>query len=330
MLPTLVALSLAAAMLPTFAEGSSANDPGETCRAMAEPLPPVVDRPTPTQAGSLRGCDPQDLYYGVRVAQDYTRARKCAMLQLKTTNGNAATANRILAQLYANGFGVKTNRRLALSYACRSDPTEQSFLDDVAGKGTQAGNSLKTVDFCNDIAGTPAITFCASLHKDAAESFRERRLEQMIGELSIRAQKAYSKMLMLRNAFEDVRSREESGNTGTSASAEDLEGEERALQFDDKDIRAFLSGNWSVGVDSRVADHRLNVNYHAALTYAASHPDDGVTSDGVREAQRAWLKFRDAFVLFAAAARPNFPQSAVLGHLTEARASELKRLTETS
>ena len=77
------------------------------------------------------------------------------------------------------------------------------------------------------------------------------------------------------------------------------------------------------------ADGQLNAGYRRALAWADGKTNDTtVKAKDIRDAQRAWLVYRDAFVGFAAAAAPGVARDAVLARLTKLRTAELDQLQD--
>ena len=64
---------------PTYAEPRSAD--ARCARVQNVPFP-ADDRPTEAQKTSLKGCDSEDLYYGITGKADPVKARLCAYTQV--------------------------------------------------------------------------------------------------------------------------------------------------------------------------------------------------------------------------------------------------------
>jgi len=84
----------------------------------------------------------------------------------------------------------------------------------------------------------------------------------------------------------------------------------------------------------RSADRDLNLAYRAAMQtlrveaeeYGAW--DGGPTAEGLRRSQRAWLRYRDAFIAFASVKFPRVPRDSLAAWLTRQRADSLSLGTE--
>ncbi len=80
-------------------------------------------------------------------------------------------------------------------------------------------------------------------------------------------------------------------------------------------------------------DARLNKAYRAIMHPGpADKPQyeiaTGITPDGIKEAQRAWLKFRDAWVAFGKVRYPAVSAHAWKAMLTERRVNDLEDLKD--
>ena len=103
-----------------------------------------------------------------------------------------------------------------------------------------------------------------------------------------------------------------------------------------EDVRRFEHGARPAQTAASLtpADRELNVVYRrvrAELQAGASpHPYSlagTVDADGVRDTQRAWLRYRDAWVAFAATRWPDTAGDAWRAWLTETRTAALDAIT---
>lgn len=90
---------------------------------------PAADLPTKGELSGLKGCDAEAANYGIGQVVDYAKARKCALVQMRDLPSSSDPSEifvgrNSLMMLYASGFGVKQNLKLALdlsSCAAASD-----------------------------------------------------------------------------------------------------------------------------------------------------------------------------------------------------------------
>jgi uncharacterized protein YecT (DUF1311 family) len=92
-------------------------------------------------------------------------------------------------------------------------------------------------------------------------------------------------------------------------------------------LRSFEQGNLpkSTAEAAHEADQGLNAAYGKVMQGAAVHKADygAVQPDGIRNAERAWLKYRDAWLTFAKLRYPDVASESWLTLLTNDRTSIL-------
>jgi uncharacterized protein YecT (DUF1311 family) len=75
----------------------------------------------------------------------------------------------------------------------------------------------------------------------------------------------------------------------------------------------------------RAADARLNAAYRKRMQATVPVDSPGaVTREGIRDAQRAWLRYRDAFLAFAAVKYPSVSRDSLAAWLTDQRIAMLE------
>ena len=88
-------------------------------------------------------------------------------------------------------------------------------------------------------------------------------------------------------------------------------------------VTAFESGKLphTSAIESAKADEALNLAYRENLQIADIHKTEygAIQPDGIRQAERAWLKYRDAWLEFAAMRYPAVARNAWLQLLTADR-----------
>jgi hypothetical protein len=92
-------------------------------------------------------------------------------------------------------------------------------------------------------------------------------------------------------------------------------------------LEVFETGRCPIGSSSQYsdADARLNLAYPKALSVAEEHKNEhgAVQPEGILDAERAWLKYRDAWIGFARLRCPSRPSEAWLVLPTNDRVSVL-------
>jgi uncharacterized protein YecT (DUF1311 family) len=86
-----------------------------------------------------------------------------------------------------------------------------------------------------------------------------------------------------------------------------------------------MDGRWPPAspAQAKTADAELNVAYGRAMAFLASTDNLSTEKpDDARRCERAWIRYRDAFLAFARAAAPQ----AIAARLTQERVKDLKDL----
>lgn len=289
---------------------------------------PAADRPSPEQATQLTDCDAERLYYGIGHAADPVKARLCAL----TTSEDLAQEAGVLMMVYANGQGVERNYAMARKAACLvgGAPFELAgrlaHLDDME-HGKQG--ALPHIDICDDITSGFMQGICADIQSDLAGQVRKQKLEALTAGWSPQEHKALAQFQRHADQFFADSSRLEVDQSGTARGAQVIEAE-LALQQDWlTSLQTFEAERLPAHSSREYAklDHELNKRFQA-LQHRA--PSSGtVTFEDIREAQRGWLAYREALVLFGRQKYPTVAAHAWRAFATEKRIQALNELADT-
>ncbi|MBL8261921.1 MAG: DUF1311 domain-containing protein [Xanthomonadaceae bacterium] len=328
-------LALLFAALPASAADEWPHD--AACREWAKIAIPKQD------IGSAPAdCSAQVLYYGrdgKGEGRDYVAARHCAYRQPREgdallESGDMFGGSGVLMMLYANGQGVKRNPALAKRFACEygGAPAEVSgrlgHIDDIADGG-------EPMDICDDVTSGMMMGFCARRTADFAKVGREPRWRALQSAWTPAQRAAWAPLRKAADDYIQLVSREETDMSGTARgmfSADARESLEIALL---DAVTRFDGGDRPTqkAADFARADKTLNATYKDTMAKLAAGSGDGafgdygtIAPDGVRETQRAWLRYRDAWVRFAALRWPDTPADAWKAWLTTERAQALADL----
>ena len=314
------------------------------CRKWANVQIPQQDIGTPPA-----GCDTPSLYYGVDGQgrdKDFVAARHCAYKAPKDgdsllQNGSMFDGSGVLMVLYANGQGVERNIPLAKRFACEygGAPAEVEgrleHLDAIAN-----GTDKEHFDICDDITSGMMMGACSYRAAKFDRVIRNERWAALQAGWTSTQRSTLTALRKAADTYFDSASREEVDQSGTARGlfvTEAYEALDIALL---NDVERFEKGprpSEKAG-DFAPADKLLNATYRstrAALDAKekADKADDiwiygEVTSDGVRETQRLWLPYRDAWVAFAATRYPDTPADAWRAWLSNSRAKALTEIVD--
>lgn len=295
------------------------------CRAVAGREPPAADRPDAAAATALANCDAEALYYGIGVTRDPARARICAFTQQPTDQMLEPFAGRaMLMTIYANGEGAARNLDLAIRLACTlegAEPAEYDRRVTRLARLRQENWQGRDFSYCDDIDPGLGTGLCASHNAALARPRREAAQRALIARWTPEQRAAYEP---LRRAFEEfvAASREGDLARGGSSHASLQNRLEQGLrdQFADM-LQRLESGRaprFTAG-QLRTEDLNLNQAYQARLADERQFDAPGISPDSIQNAQRAWLRYRDAFLAFAAVKYPRVPRDSLAAWITQNR-----------
>jgi hypothetical protein len=295
------------------------------CRAVAGRQVPAADRPGAAAAASLASCDAEALYYGIGVTRDPARARLCAFTQSPTDQMLEPFAGRaMLMTIYANGDGASRDLDLAIRLACTLEGAEPAEYDRrVTHLARLRDENWQGRDFsyCDDVDPGLGSGFCASHKAALVRPQREAAQRALIARWTPEQRLAYEP---LRRAFEEFVAASASGDLarGGSSYASLRNRLEQGLrdQFADmlQRLEAGRAPRFTAG-QLRTEDLNLNQAYQARLADERQYDAPGITPESIQNAQRAWLRYRDAFLAFAAVKYPRVQRERLAAWITQNR-----------
>jgi uncharacterized protein YecT (DUF1311 family) len=333
-----VAFAIAAAAEPPWDWGDSKDEwtssaEFETsraiCRKMRDREPPASDRPDPATARTLKGCDSEALYYGIGMPADPVRARQCAFLEAESEPGGVFSGRTMLMTVYANGRGAKRDLDVATHLACGVEgaPMEShgrvAHLAELKSKGWTG----RDFHYCDDITSGLAMGYCEGHEAGMAGARREAALAAMTAGWSAAQKQAFARLRAAHEAYAEAHGSGEVDLSGTARAAMAIAAEESLRDELVEMLERLRSGRSLPTPAARLQaeDSALNAAYNARLKEAAKSGDHpgAVTADGIRAAERAWLRYRDSFLAFAAIRFPRVPRAELAAWLTRQRTALL-------
>lgn len=291
------------------------------CRQMKGREPPASDRPTAAQAKALQGCDSEKLYYGIGMPADPVKARQCAFLEADKGDESVFGGRTMLMMVYANGKGARQDYDVAIHLACGIEgaPAESDArVTDLADR-RKRGDKDGDFDYCDGITSGLAAGYCAGHRESVDGAKREAAWTQLIAGWSPSEKQALARLRKAHEAFAQASGSGEVDHSGTLRAAMEIGAEEKLRDELLAMIRQLEAGKVPAPGHARfvAADAALNAAYRKALQ--GVEPNSGVgavTRDGIRDAQRAWLAYRDSFLAFAALRYPKVPRESLATWLT--------------
>ena len=299
------------------------------CRALRTREPPASDRPDAAAARGLAGCDSEKLYYGIGMAPDPVRARRCAFVEAGTKDGDGPFSGRaMLMTIYANGRGAARDLDVATHLACGLDgaPFESdgrvNHLAALKGR-SRAGPDF---DYCDDISSGLAMGYCAAHQSEIDGVRREAALGRLTAGWTPAERSAFASLRKAEDTWVDAHGSNEVDLSGTARAAMEIAAEDSLRDSFLETLRTLSAGKAPhfSAAQSAAADAALNAAYAKARKAVAADGGPGApTRDGIREAQRAWLRYRDAFLAFAAVKFPGVSRDSLAAWLARDRTAML-------
>jgi hypothetical protein len=294
------------------------------CRRVRDREPPASDRPDAATAASLKGCSSDALYYGIGMPADPAKARQCAFLEAEEDEGGPFSGRAMLMTVYANGRGAKRDLDVAIHLACGVEgaPMEThgrvTHLAELKAKGGKGDD----FHYCDDITSGIAMGQCADLGAAIEGAKREAELARLSAGWTAAEKQALARLRQAHEAFADAHSSGEIDLSGTARGALAIAAEESLrdeLLGLVRELSAGRAPSYRAGA-YRLADTRLNAAYRALVRATVPVESPGaVTRAGIRDAQRAWLRYRDSALAFAAVKFPRASRDSLAAWLTEKR-----------
>lgn len=337
--PLIVASVLLAFALPLWSQLENADQATQSkCREyLKTPLPPeATSLPVPKK---WPDCVSYKSYSGIGQKVDFDAARTCAWqerlaqkadLEPRDLEDSIFGGSAMLTVLYANGEGVTKNIPLAARFACEAGgaPAEIAIrLEDLKSRGAP-GTKKPEFDFCNDITSGFMEGFCAGYSSELADQRRADQILRISTSLRNDQREIFDQLVQAEKAYAHAHGDGEIDTSGTARAMYQIDAEDSLRDDFLTGLQSFDQGkNLPRGSaqDYRQADDQLNAIYRSSIAEAEIHKSEygAVQPEGIRNAERAWIHYRDLFVKFARLKYPEVPGDAWLTLLTRDRISVL-------
>ncbi len=301
------------------------------CESLKTLSLPDADTPLASMAASLKGCNSEDLYFGIGVPKDPVRARQCAYVERQDPdNGwpNLFAGTGMLMTIYANGVGAPRNFDIAMKFACEINGAPAEEEGWIAHLQKLKNENWQGEDFspCDDITSGAAMGFCEAHDAKLADATRKAKLADITAHWPIAERKAFAALERAKDTFAAAVADNEVDMSGTARGALSI----AARETEDAQFLATLEKVISANLPSASPpdlvemDNKLNALYSKIQKRKDTSDWGTVTKEGIKKTERAWLIYRDAFVDFV---KRNFPSIAPEGLkrvLTEDRIKSLE------
>jgi uncharacterized protein YecT (DUF1311 family) len=297
----------------------------DRCFEAGAPAIPAADRPSAEEVAAFRreATNCRDWSGAGARPADWARYRKC-LLAAPEIDNNA------LAEIYANGWGVQRNPRLAIALVCHGSrvlPELTGMVKTLAATSDQA-TLAKDFRFCEHVTSGMNMGWCAWQDEDGAVQKRDARLAALTADWPAGQKEALAELRKSAEAFFEEHARSELDMGGTARAA--IAVAEQGTLRDDflKSLESFEHGALPAGADFAPADLELNRLYSRLMNTKATGRSGTVIREGIRATQRKWLAYRDAWAKLGAARYPGTPADTWKTWATRQRAAQLKELLD--
>lgn len=273
-------------------------------------------------------CNAGDLYYdkrsqAVTSAAEWRQVRACALAQ---------EDDAVLMMLYANGFGVQQDTDIAIHHACKLEFITKAEMESRIAHLSEPQPAGAVFDQCDDITSGYMGSVCAGIRERQAERIRKARLDRHAAALPPSARRA---LTQLHAAADRYAAAAETNMQGTAAPGLAIAREGKLQeQFAQTLARVLDKGLPAASPQDLVRiDRELNAAYKTLMSPVPSEAgrpervgESTITRTEVREAERRWIAYRDAFLAFRAQLPSGARREAIGVELTRQRLAELKAI----
>ena len=172
---------------------------------------------------------------------------------------------------------------------------------------------------------------CADVAEKSAKAKRNARLKAISSGWTAEAKQLFQTLQQAERAFAEAHSGKEIDLSGTGRAAFSIEAEGKVHDQFLADLERLVKGNVPAAseVDYKNADAKLNTSYRALVVERGKESKEermpgSVEVAGIREAERVWIKFRDAWVAFGSVANPGVSKEQVGTWITRQRVEQVK------
>jgi hypothetical protein len=297
-------------------------------RYQAIPLP-KGEGPNAKTAELGARCDSETLYYGFESPAQPAKARECAYGELgRRDPSQPFSGEAILTMVYANGRGAARNLDLALKFACEMDAAPAEMESRIAHleklkTGDASGSGF---DICDDITSGYMGGFCTEKQDRFDRVQREKKLRAITAQWSPQEGRALELLRRAAKAFFAAHSSNEIDLSGSGRAGFEIEENARLENLFLADLERFERGDLPDSrADLPASDARLNSLYGRLMKATAQMGT--VTADGIRQTERLWIAYRDAWKEFGRVKYPNTKAESWLAWATQQRIDQLRALS---
>lgn len=313
-------------------EADKGSDWYKECIRVKDDLPPKADLPSAKISSSLSACMPTDLYYEAKRKLASNNANWINVKDCAFTQDESA----VLMMLYANGFGVSKNLNLAIRYACKIGGAPAEVEMRIPHLASMSHDSEHRIfDLCDDITSGYMQGFCTSFEERQNTRERNSRLIKITEKWPQSQKNAFGNLQNALNNFAKHVSDDETDASGTGRAAFMIEAEAAEMELFVNDLADYENGNTPRFTSKQFDEYDKTLNKLYKEIMQAKSMTEGsrlgyttIAKVGVKNTQRAWLKYRDAWIDFGRIKYPSVDSQSWKALLTERRIKTLEYLLD--
>lgn len=208
--------------------------------------------------------------------------------------------NMKFAEAYANGWGVRRDRKKALALVCRSSevPAELIGMVQHLTGAKSAVTPREPFRFCDHVTSGEHGGFCADAEESAKSEIRSDTFDTITANWTPAQKAAFGKLGQVLKAYIEEHAGSEQDMSGTARNSFYIEEIGRLNDRFSDDIASFEKAKLPKPDNFAAADKALNALYRSILKNTDWDSMGTVTPDGLRKTQRLWLAVRDAWGAF--------------------------------
>jgi hypothetical protein len=314
---------------PAAAEAlGAAIDTTAVCRSVAAKAVPLSDYPSAPERAELKDCRSEDLYFGLGVAKDPVKARKCAIIEMEAEGEGdlgGPYGRGLLMMVYANGAGAPRDLDLALRLACvmpSTGPEREDRVRDLAAM--RAGyEKAPPYDWCDAVTSSRGFALCGDRTLREQVLQRHARISALSAHWTPQQGRAFEALERSRETFIEAFAGElePTGFSWPWVWRNEARGR---IEADFMALLEDLEQGRPLGLsaeEARAAEaQRVEAYRRKALDLAEARADGArARPDALRESEAAWRAYRNAWLTFAKLRRPTMSAEAVSGRLARQR-----------
>jgi uncharacterized protein YecT (DUF1311 family) len=284
------------------------------------------------KAFSDKSADCTGYVYDTGEGTNRDKGRRCCLVH--------GDCNRELGVIFANGWDVPRDYDAATYFLCHAGdemaPFEQWLMLEHVEKMRKAPQP-EDLDFCEYVTSGYGMSWCAQLDLARSSVDWEHRIAALRPSLNAAAQKSLAELQKAADTFVGANGEAEAAESlgGTIYSSEVLGSQASGNEAFVANLERFGRQRADAATQETLnkADAALNTAYKAAMAREELSEGNHTLSESLRAAQRAWIRYRDAWIAFYRlrwkdAAPPDALDREITAALTEQRTAELRELME--